>query len=139
MRALSWLDEKASYERLSSELRALLKDWLGASGQTARAFSAYRAGSFPALKGTSSERVLDVLVWRSGVVDFLSDIWDTIGAAPFEMEECQFAINALFTPASLSGIVVCPNCLQPLPIEQDAASAHYFDCPIRLRRDAERS
>jgi hypothetical protein len=132
---LAWLDAQAASGRLSEGLRDLLKRSLGIPDVPAPTLSAYDIRSFPAPQGSPSEHALDVLVWRSGIVSFLSDVWDTLGPALFEMEECQLVISAIFTPTARRGAVLCPDCLQPLPGASDEAAAHYFACPIRLRRD----
>jgi hypothetical protein len=70
----------------------------------------------------------------SGVVDFLADVWDTIGRAQFEPGECMLAIDEIFMPAVLRGIRHCPDCLQLLPDLPDSSLPHPLRCPVRVRR-----
>lgn len=134
-RAMSWLDEQVASGGISAGLRDLLKWSFGSREVVAPAVSGYDVGRFPPPSGSAAEHALDVLAWRAGLVDFLSDIWDTMGPAEFELEECSLAIEELFTPPSLRGRQICPNCMQPLPADSRQAAAHTLGCPIRLRRE----
>lgn len=133
--AIAWLDVHTARREMSTGLRDLLKWVLGSPDMTARTTSGYHLRPFPEPAGSAPEHVLDVLVWRSGVVDYLSDVWDTIGPGDYELDECTLAIDALFTPPSLRGVPTCPDCLQPLPETPKAAGAHAIACPVRLRRE----
>lgn len=133
--ALAWLDAQAASGRLSDGLHEFLRWSLGVPGVQEPTLSGYHTRPLPPPLEPTSEHALDVLVWRSGVVDLLSDVWDTLGPALFELEECTLVIDAVFTPVTWRGALVCPDCLQPLPGASDEAAAHYFVCPIRLRRD----
>jgi hypothetical protein len=134
-RAMAWLDEQVSSGGISSRLRDLLKWSLGSRTVRAPAVSGYLISRLPPPSGSTVEDALDVLTWRAGVVDFLSDVWDTMGPADFEFEECTLAIEQLFTPPSLRATQICPNCMQPLPADSRTAASHTLECPIRLRRE----
>jgi hypothetical protein len=101
---------------ISDELAVLLRQLIAGERlpeRGAKAGRPYGLATFPApARGHDPERALEVLVWRSKVVDFLSDVWDTLGPAAYEMEECGFVVERLLAPA-LDG-TVCPECAQPI-------------------------
>jgi len=54
------------------------------------------------------DRVLEVLRWRAGVADYLSDVWDVMEEPELDVFECG-AISRFLDPASSAGI--CHVCL----------------------------
>jgi hypothetical protein len=73
------------------------------------------------------------MVWRSRLVDFLSDVWDVIGPPLLKMEECEWVIRELLMSPSAERI--CPDCLQRLP-SPDFERRHFDACVVRIARDA---
>ncbi len=132
--AMGWLDERAATGEVSPALRDVLRWALGSRDAPAPHLPVYDVRRFPPPAGSDAEHALDVLAWRAGVVDFLSDAWDTLGPADFGLEECALALEELFVPAALRGVAACPDCLQPLPARPREAAAHVLACPIRARR-----
>jgi len=49
---------------------------------------------------------LDVLRWRAGIYDFLSDIWDVIGEPMLDMFECN-AMAAFLVPVGARRCIFC--------------------------------
>lgn len=98
----------------------------------ARAAQPYGVVSFPAEAANEQrsprERALYVLAWRAIVVDFLSDVWDTLGPATFDMEECDFAATHLFGQRP----ELCPDCVEPV----EDWNAHEPTCIVRRFRNA---
>ena len=78
------------------------------------------------------EDILVILVWRARIIDFLADVWDTIGSPLFEMEECSHATE-LFLPEACEGVNYCAFCLQNCPISGHSKESisHYERCPIQ--------
>ena len=75
--------------------------------------SPYNIRAFPgtALEAVSHPKVdlvLEVLRWRAGVADYLSDVWDVMGEPELELDEC-LAISRFLDPAS--GARICRVCL----------------------------
>ena len=68
-----------------------------------------------------------VLLWRLVVVDFLEDIWDTIGPPLFGIDETREAVS-LLSPPYVRGR--CNLCFEP------AEDNHYEVCSARLARRA---
>jgi hypothetical protein len=136
--ALTWLDQPATAHRLSPGLRALLVGILTTPG-TDRAEplpvpAPYAVRALPAFTGPPVGAARQVLTWRAAIVDFLSDVWDTIGPAPYQFEECTLVIRELFTTDTVRNTTLCRDCLQPLPPDPRDAAAHVFACPVRLHR-----
>ena len=77
--------------------------------------------------------LLDILVWRSRLVDFLSDVWDVMGTPLLEMEECEWVIREVLTPAG--AVDRCVNCLLPVP-PGNAERSHFDQCIVRIARNA---
>lgn len=136
--ALSWLDQPVTTHRLSPGLHGLLAELLTtpatAGTQLSLVPEVYAVRPLPAFTGPPVEAARRVLAWRAAIVDFLSDVWDTIGPAPYQFEECTLVIRELFTPDTAGNTDLCRDCLQPLPPDQRAAAAHVFGCPVRLHR-----
>ncbi|HKT00687.1 MAG TPA: hypothetical protein VJT31_14245, partial [Rugosimonospora sp.] len=129
-----WLRDAARRGAVSAGLDTLLRWTLGYPADAAPVSGRYALGQVPDPAGPGTEAVQVILVWRSGVVDYLADVWDTIGAAEFEPGECTLAIDEVFTPAVLRGILHCPDCLQLLTDAPGSAQPHPLRCPVRLRR-----
>jgi hypothetical protein len=72
--------------------------------------SALEAGSLPTV-----DAVLDVLRWRAGVLDMLSDIYDVIGESDLDLRECV-AIGQFLRPRSDEQI--CDLCLTAFAPDQ---------------------
>ena len=75
--------------------------------------------------------------WRAHVVDFLADVWDTVGKPLFDMEECGYATDELLMPSPAPGIRFCPDCLErfPEPDTNGRLREHYGSCPVRRMLD----
>ena len=139
---VAWL-ESSQNDRVSEELTEFLLWTLGAAPRPQYKIGPYVVTVFPedaaepdsdraarrAQSATTSREVEHVLLWRAQVVDFLTDVWDTIGPSLFEMEECD-AATALFMPAGEVPAEYCDYCLEPYA---DAAGRveHEQVCPIR--------
>lgn len=128
---------------LSAKMVALLRTVLDDPGGDKSAISGRPISTYPesALRarpgdGASAHNaVLDVLVWRSQLVHYLSDVWDVIGPPAFEMKECEFVIQALLHPEKQPGVKLCIDCLEPQPTNKNLQMAHYDKCVVRCRRD----
>ena len=118
----------------ATALHGLLAGTLTTPGTELPLAPPYAVRPVPALTGPPVETARRVLAWRAAIVDFLSDVWDTLGPAPYPFEECTLAIRELFTPDTAEGTRLCRDCLQPLPAGQRDAAAHVFACPVRLHR-----
>jgi hypothetical protein len=145
--ARAWLGSAAAVEApITDEMRRILRAALGDPAAPAGALGAartYRVGPFPAAAPPAvAERtngdckdarryLLDVMVWRSRLVDFLSDVWDVIGAPLLDMDECEWVIRELLMPRSPARL--CINCLQPMP-SPDFERRHYDACVVRIAR-----
>lgn len=114
-------------ESLSPRLAEVFGELVGTSDGTSFASLPYRLVRYPdrsKRRGSPGEQLRDVLLWRAGVVDFLSDAWDTLGDAGFEVGECQ-RLAALLTPEGKEGNEYCPLCLGP------QTKAHYDACAVQ--------
>lgn len=123
-------------------LRAAVADPQAAPGALAAA-RIYRLEPFPAPSLAAAagrtngncegerRRLIDVLVWRALLVDFLSDVWDVMGPPLLEMEECEWVIRELLTPQSAERL--CVSCLQPLS-SSEAEQRHFDACVVRIAR-----
>jgi len=133
-----WLAGPERDDGLSPALAAVMLELLGAAETEAFRRYPYRLARFPALPATLPDpcaTLRGVLLWRAGVVDFLSDVWDTLGAADFGLEECQ-RMATLLAPAG-SEDACCPLCLEPLP--PGSAARHFDACAVQTSwRDASR-
>lgn len=133
--AAAWLRDATERADISPALRDLLLWTLGYPVAADRPPSRYVVDQIP---WPGDDRAGAILAWRSGIVDFLSDVWDTLGPADFELQECSRTIDEIFTPAILRGIAHCPDCLQLRTADPTAsppyAEQHVLNCPIRLRR-----
>jgi hypothetical protein len=116
---------------ISAELASTLLELLGATpAATSSIPPRYRAGAFPtsALAARdSTDGLRQVLLWRAGVCDFLSDVWDTLGEAAYGVEECGRATRWLL-PAD----GVCALCLGTLPADRAARARHFDACAVQL-------
>lgn len=131
----TWLRDAAERAEISVALRDLLLWTLGYPVVADRPPSRYVVTRVP---GPGADRAGAILAWRSGIVDFLADVWDTLGPADFELQECSRTIDEIFTPAMLRGVAHCLDCLQirtsdPADTAPDGGQ-HVLNCPIRLRR-----
>lgn len=134
--AVAWL-ESSRDDRISGELAAFLLWTLGAAPPPRGKVGPYSVSALPeaALASawntaaeSTTRNVEAVLVWRAGVVDYLSDVWDTIGPSLFDMEECGVATD-LFMPRGLGFDGHCWWCLQPYSWTSGRAD-HRPVCPI---------
>ena len=100
-------------ERTREWLERLLADnWPDGLRQWAL-HSPYNLNPFPAraLEGevtSALDTALEVLRWRAGVEDFLSDIWDVVCEPLLDLDECG-AIGAFLRPSSNESL--CHLCL----------------------------
>jgi hypothetical protein len=109
----TWLESGA----ISESLATVLLELLGMEPTSTFARSPYHLVRYPA----ASPSLHAVLLWRAGIVDFLSDIWDTMGAADFDIEECQL-VSDLLTPLG----PLCPLCLG------EQGDRHFDACQVQL-------
>jgi hypothetical protein len=146
--ARQWLDSPAAYERLSTGFVRLLSWALGSRPAQPVSVSPYRIFPFPVdLRALSScacvpcdlirRRSLDIMLWRACIVDFLSDVWDTVGVPLFDQQECGYAADRLFMPPPVPGQAFCPDCLErfSVPDASGRFKAHYGLCPVRRALD----
>lgn len=86
------------------------------------------AGGFPSAAlahiRTPRRSLLAVTTWRAGFHDYLSDVWDVIGAPELELDEC----NALLAYLRPVGPARCGLCLEHFPPEQMHVTKHA--CPM---------
>ena len=85
--------------------------------------SAFPASALETVANPTTEPVLDVLRWRAGLVDYLSDVWDVIGEPFLELEECG-AIGSFLDPVEKEQL--CYLCLSEFRPEQRDPGRH--DC-----------
>jgi hypothetical protein len=137
---VKWLAGGHADDRLSPGLHDFLLWVLGQRAGPAVDTAPYAVSAFPYQRAADARvsrlsgrtiadvDVLDVLIWRALVVDFLADIWDTIGPPQFDVDECGYA-TALFMPDGEDGRR-CPYCLQEYSGAVDPAN-HTEGCPIQ--------
>ena len=138
---ISWLHSAEGRSHLSRGLIDILCSTLG-TGREKTEFSPYKLEKFPgtllagpqsSLKGASRRRqILNLLVWRAYIIDFLADVWDTLGSATFSMEECRVATD-LFMPQGKIVSSHCVFCLCELPAEDVVSNHHIFSCPVQTQ------
>lgn len=139
--AIRWL-RSDQIEQLSSDMVDLLLWALGDEPVARIEPGAYPLTIFPPLlHGMAPEalplalatldQILDVLLWRARIVDFLADIWDTLGSPLFSMEECGHATQ-IFMPEGVNASH-CPLCLQAYTAGEAGAAAHYELCPVQRK------
>ncbi|KYF89560.1 hypothetical protein BE20_20125 [Sorangium cellulosum] len=133
---LAWLSGPERAAHLSDGLAELLRAVLGDPSARRSREVPLTVTSYPAPNGSAvglaeHRSALDILVWRSTLVDYLQDVWDVIGPALFEVQECGFAVDILLMPQPPSGVRLCIDCLQPLPADSAGQAAHYFHCRVR--------
>ena len=143
-----WLAGPLAYQHLSRGLIRLLLRTLGISPTRLMIIAPYRIFPFPvSLQVLSSgccipcevvrQHCLDIMLWRSSIVDFLADIWDTVGEPLFDLHECGYAVELLFMPLPVPEHTFCPDCLQHFPVPDVSGSfrEHYAVCVVRRARD----
>jgi hypothetical protein len=100
--------------RLTAPMVVLLLTALGGDGPLPR-----QVRRFPRV-GTSEESAVadarEVALWRARLVDYLSDVWDVIGAPEFDLPECAAAERLLAPPPPTDPGEGprCPRCLELL-------------------------
>ena len=143
--AVEWLTRDQESSTVSPSLARIVLWSLGAERTPGEMSPAYRLAVFPDLPGpddtggprrTREECGLKILVWRSRIVDFLADAWDTIGPDSFTPQECGRIIE-VFSVEKRKGSVRCIDCLQSLSSDFEERRRHTRECSIRLRRLAE--
>ena len=87
--------------------------------------SAFPASALQAVSNPTMESVSEVLRWRAGVVDYLSDVYDVIGEPLLDLDEC-IAMNQFLRPAGNEKL--CLFCLTELTSEQLNSGQH--DCML---------
>lgn len=132
-RASDWMTEQTAKGSISRGLAELLRWSLGGPGAEVTPPGPYALTQVPTRGDLAGEDALAIMVWRSGLVDFLSDIWDTMGPTDFDLKECALVIDDLLTPTVLKGVLACPDCLRTAVDSSDLAH-HTIDCPVRRRR-----
>jgi hypothetical protein len=127
---VAFLEEPGRSDFISDRLARVLSFLLGATERAEESLSPYRVYAFPSAEATGGlapSYPLRVLVWRSAIVDFLADAWDTVGPDSYEPKDCANA-ELLFTP--LGDDVSCFDCLQPVT----AVANHTESCKVRALR-----
>lgn len=128
------LDTMVLRGEISPGLAELLRWALGYQATSGIVAGRYPVARVPNLAGSTADTAQEVLAWRSGIVDFLADTCDAVAPSEFEAEECGRAIDELFTPPVLHGVLHCPDCLQLLTDPAESEEQHPLHCPVRLRR-----
>lgn len=113
---------------MSDGLRDVLLQALGSRPPRTLAGYPYRLGCYPGSGGQPVAALRQVLLWRAGVVDFLADVWDTLGPSQFAMQECAEATR-IFQPADRTE-ADCLLCLGRLPAE--SSTTHFFRCSVQV-------
>src|SRR5262249_50385774 len=86
--------------------------------------SGFDVTPFPATRHTTQihdpmQDVIDVLHWRAGILDYLTDGWDSLSKPELEMNECA-AIGSFIRPARLEGrCVYCLTEYEPRRIDPE--------------------
>ena len=119
----TWLGSAERDDSLSPGLATTLRELLGALPTSDFVRFPYRLAKFPAALDDPNAALRAVLLWRAGIVDFLSDVWDTLGEADFDIEECRRAAT-FFAPEGADAL--CPLCLSP------QGDRHYDACAVQL-------
>lgn len=130
---VSFLNDPARPKFISDRLARVLSFLLGATDSADESLSPYRIYAFPPAKTAGAgapSYPLRILVWRSAVVDFLADAWDTVGPDSYEPKDCANA-ELLFAP--LNDDLLCLDCLQPAA----STANHGASCKVRALRLSE--
>lgn len=143
-----WLAGPSASHQLSQGLIRLLLWTLGIGPTRLMTIAPYRIFPFPvSLHALSSgccapgevvrQHCLDIMLWRSFIVDLLTDIWDTVGDPLFDLHECGYVVELLFMPLPVPGRIFCPDCLQHFPIPEGSAGfrEHYAVCLVHRARE----
>lgn len=133
-RVRAWLRGSAASEGVSAALRDLLRLTLESGGDPAPVPGAYDVRAFPPGGLDPGTRAWAVLVWRSALVDYLSDAWDTLGPGALGVEECALVVDDVLTPAGSRPGGLCLDCLQPVAGRSGDAAAHTLVCAVRAAR-----
>lgn len=139
--AIRWLRSN-QIEQLSSGLVDLLLWTLGDEPFSPIEPGPYRLKIFPPalhkmapealpLALATRDQILDILLWRAHLVDFLADVWDTLGSPLFGMEECGYATRMLMPEGAND--THCLLCLLAYAAGESGAVAHYEQCPAQQR------
>ena len=123
---LRWMETAESLFHVSPELRAVLIELFGETPLVKTRSFPYRLRPFPT--DPHATRLEEVMMWRAGIIDFLSDAWDTIGAT-FDIAECG-RLSALLMPKG-TGDETCSWCLALVP--KDAQRTHFNNCSVQRR------
>jgi len=118
----AWLEGPRD-DGISEAMAVLLLELLGARESEGFRAYRYRLSRFP-----TSGSLREVLLWRAGLVDMLSDVWDRIGEAAFGFEECQ-RVSALLVPAGADAPRICALCLGAEP--PPSSALHYEACEVQ--------
>ena len=116
----SWLTHERD-DAISKSLATLLLEVLGDMPTSSFERYSHHLSRYP----TSAASLRAILLWRAGLVDFLSDVWDTMGDADFGIEECARA-SALLTPPPPDAHPRCPLCLG------QQGDRHFEACAVQL-------
>lgn len=84
-------------------------------------FGAFPAPALDAATQSSMDLVLNVLRWRAGLIDMLSDIWDVLDEPELDLDECM-AIGQFLHPADQQSR--CAFCLTEFAQDQLHPSQH---------------
>jgi hypothetical protein len=133
LRAVPTAEEPAEQYGLSTRARLTLVQFLrsewSSEDQVSAAMSPYNVHAFPAetagAERCASARVLEMLRWRAGFVDYLSDVWDVIDEPALTPDEC-WTVGAFLRP--INAELLCSFCLTPF--EGDAIHPDNHRCVI---------
>lgn len=127
----AWLEGPTADGSLTLSLAQVLRATFAVDPPTALARLPYALAPFPP-DGVAPAVVAlaAVLRWRAAIYDFLSDAWDTLGPADFEMDACQRVAAALLP----DGPRRCGLCLAAWPEGEAAQRTHYAVCPVTSGR-----
>ena len=112
---------------ISEAMRDLLLELLGVREPLTLGHYPYRLSAFPRPSNDPVQNLRNILLWRARIVDFLSDIWDTLGAPTFDLDECTETARA-FEPEDMSPDR-CYLCLDSVP--EGAGAGHFDKCPVQ--------
>lgn len=140
-----WLTAGQKLAPLTPELAAFLRAALGDPGAYGPDFSIKAKYRYPSLPSDTKigdwkrahQYALAILMWRSMMIYFLSDVWDVIGPPLFDLPECNFAIEAVLMPEGPIRKTLCYNCLQPYGTDRASMQLHEENCIISKLRDRE--
>jgi hypothetical protein len=131
---LAWRDavehairhERASLpDRLTDRAAALMLELLHREDRDPITDSPYLIRPFPASVARTRWSYYDLMRWRVGFADMVSDIWDVVGEPAYDMKECA-VLETFLHPVDIEQR--CHSCLEVFPAARRHCSAH--DCSM---------